>query len=181
MWPIEEIPHSDQVYRQVPPPDRIGKKSRRYPNEGHFSLAAEEKGLSVNWDKYVTVKSVFELISLRLNKKGNFTDYSGFKIYKFPVGLIKTFDRIADVEHDPVCKGNPAPPGTPNNRAHSLVLHDDDLEIRVKLSEYCRDNHSESHCDFPISTLENEINEMRENVTSTIYHQCKWPAVGDKG
>ncbi|MEX0686749.1 MAG: hypothetical protein WD267_04045 [Balneolales bacterium] len=177
-WPIEEIPHSDFVYRQVPPPDRIGQKPGKYPNAGHFSLKPDEKGLSVNWDKYVTLKSIFELISLRVNKKGNFTDYMGFKIFKFPVSLLKTFDKIADVEHDPDCRGNPAPHGTPNNRAHSLIMHEDDEEIRLKLSEYCRDNHSESYCDFIITTtLEDEIEEIRINGNSSFYHQCNWPAV----
>ena len=172
-WPIEEIPSEDFVTRQALPMERTGKRPRKFPKESHFKLRPGEDGLSVNWVKYLDTKSNFILLGLTHNRNGDYLDYSGFKIFKYSVKFLRSLDGVADVEHKPIYNGNPAPVGKPNNRAHAIVIYPDDEEIRMNLSDYCRENFDHSFCEFDISSLDQEINNLRERLNDTPYHIFK--------
>ena len=166
-WVIEEIPDIDFVLRQVPV-IQTGPSGRRVPNETAFKLRPGENGLSVNWEKYLDVKGNYILLGLTFNKNNTFIDYTAFKIFRLEVGYIRSVSGVTDVLHDPVFRGDPAPVGQPNNRAHSLIICDDDEEVRTKLSDYCRDNFDISDCKFKITSLKTEIEKLKQRLNDTI-------------
>lgn len=148
-WKIEIIPDIDFVLRQVPV-TQTAPSGRRVPNEAAFKLRPRENGLSVNWEKYLDVKGNYILLGLTFNNKNTFNEYTSFKIFRLEVGYIRSISGVTDVLHDPVFRGEPTLVGQPNNRAHSLIICDDDEEIRMKLSDYCRENFDISDCKFNI-------------------------------
>jgi hypothetical protein len=166
-WEIEEIPNDDFVLRHVHSDDRTGSKGRRYPNEAHFILEDGERGLSVNWDKYMDVRNNYILIGSTYNKNNRFIDYTFFKIFKFKVKNIRSIVGIRDVVHDPVFFGEHPKIGSPNNQAHSLILYEDDInngDVRMNLSDYCRNNFDTSYCNFDVSKLKEEINLLQKRL-----------------
>lgn len=169
---IEEIPDEDYVYRQVLTFSHLlnGKSPRRFPNETQFELRDGEIGLSVNWDKYITVQDNFILLGLTHNKLGEYLEYTSFKIFKFPVVFPKKIEGIKDVLHKPIFNGNPAPLGLPNNQSHSEIVYENDEEIWLKLSDYCESNFDDAFCKFKVSSLNQEINKLRAQLQNSKFH-----------
>ena len=170
-YTIELIPNESSVLRQVVVSQTYKELGRRIPNETHFK--PDPDGLSVHWDKYISVEDVYHLISISHNYKTppSFKDYTSFLVFRFGVSGLREIDGISDVIHDPVYKGNPAPVGQPNNRAHALVKYEDDEEIRVLLCDWVRDNYNECFCEMDIKTLRNEIEALRERLDDTKFHR----------
>jgi hypothetical protein len=171
MWPKEPIPDEDHVYRHCHYTDVIKEKRLRFPNEAHFKPYSD--GLSVNWDKKISLKQVFILLGLthKPNQNVDFKDYKQFQVFKFPIKLLRGIPGIESVEHDPVFLGNPSPKGKPNNPAHTLVKYPDDEEIRMTLSDYSRENSTETYCPFDVNSLNAEIEELRLRLPDVPYNK----------
>lgn len=172
MYPVEFIPDESYVFRQTVPRERTGNKNRRFPNESHFELREGETGLSVNWDKYMDVEKNYLLLSLTKSpKSGNFLDHSMFKIFKYPVRLFRSISKINSVKHVPIFNGDPSEVGLPNNRAHSEVCYENDIEICVKLSDYCNTSFDDSCCDFDVNSINDKVVELRNMLNDTPFHK----------
>lgn len=172
MYIAEFIPDESYVFRQTVPRDRTGTKKRKFPNESHFELREGESGLSVNWSEYMNVEKNYLLLSLTKNpKSGIFLDYTMFKIFKYPVSLFRSISKIDSVKHVPIFNGNPSDVGMPNNQAHSEVCYKNDMEIFVKLSDYCNTCFDDSYCDFDVSSVNDKVFELREMLNNTSFHK----------
>ena len=172
-WAVEFIPNENFVYRQSIPRDWIREEGtkRRWPNEASFVLKENELGLSVNWDKYISIKDNFLIIGLTQNTPGRFINPTAFKIFKFPVAFLRSIEEIKDVIHNPSYHGNPSPIGQPNNRAHSLVEYsDDDGFVRMNLSDYCNSNYIDCYCEFDVNSINEELEELRNRLNETPFH-----------
>jgi hypothetical protein len=167
------IENEDSIYRQASVfhlAKTPQQKKRRYPNESHF--VPDKDGLSVYWTKYIKLKDVFIIIGLSYVKDTEvYKDHTHFKIFKFPVSFVKAIEGILGVLHSPVYNGNPAPVGSPNIFSHSLVVYENDPEIRMKLSDYCRDNNDSSFCDFNVHSIDEEVKELRDRLNDTPFHK----------
>jgi hypothetical protein len=169
---IETIPDDCFVLRQTVPIERTGTKKRKFPNESHFELRDGEAGLSVNWDRYMDVEKNYLLISLTKSlNSGNLLDYSIFRIFKYPVSLFRGISKIEDVKHVPIFNGNPSAVGFPNNQAHSEVRYKNDVEIFVKLSDYCNTCFDDSYCKFDLSSINNRVLELRGMLNNNSFHK----------
>lgn len=172
-WQPLLIGNEDFVYRQVHVQALLklpASKKRRYPNETHF--VPDPDGLSVYWKKQIELKNVFITIGLSYKFNTNeFKDHTLFKVFEFPVAFIKTIEGISQVLHAPVFNGDPAPVGYPNIFSHSLVAYENDPEIRLKLSDYCRDNNNSSFCDFDVHSIDNEVGKLRDKLNDTPFHK----------
>ena len=167
-WQVEKIPGEDIVYRQVHILAAPKKEGRRIPNEANFSPDGD--GLSVHWNKYITIEGIYQILGLSYNAKNNYINFTQFKVYGFPINFVRSVSGINDVIHSPVINGNPAPVGHPNNRAHASVMYPDDEEIRLKLADYVLNNYQQSYCDVDVSGLSSEIQQLRERLNNTPYH-----------
>lgn len=170
-WEKETIPYEGIVYRQIFVAGIPKINGKRVPNEAHF--IPDPDGLSVHWSKYITIEQIYYIIALSFNKKGDYINYTSFKIYQFPISFLRDLEGIIDIKHDPVINGNPAPIGHPNNRAHTLVIYPNDEEIRLNIADFVRDYYDNSYCDFDIRYLENEIKVLRERLNDTEYHKIR--------
>ena len=167
-WPTEYIPDEDYVYRQVHIKNAPKINGKRIPDETNF--IPDEDGLSVHWDKYTTINDVYCVIGLSHNMKGGYKDYTGFKVFQFPVTFLRRLQGISGVIHTPVINGNPAPIGHPNNRAHASVILPNDEEIRIKLTDHVINNYINSYCDFDVTHFNIEIKQLRNRLNDTPYH-----------
>lgn len=172
--PNQIIPDKDYVFRQSVPRERTGTKKRKFPNESHFQLKDGERGLSVNWKRFITLEENFLLISITYSRKNIFLDHRIFKIFQYPVALFRNIKQIEDVIHSPEENGDPSPVGKPNNPSHSEVLYKNDIEIFVKLSDYCAENFEEAYCEFDVNSINEKAKELRANLNKTKYHRKDW-------
>lgn len=172
-WEALPIGIEDYIYRQAHVQILLklpANKQRRYPNETHF--VPDLDGLSVYWKNQIELKNVFITIGLSYKYNTNeYKDHTLFKVFEFPVAFIKTIEGISKVLHAPAFNGNPAPIGSPNIFSHSLVVYENDPEIRMKLSDYCRDNNDSSFCDFNVHSIDEEVKELRDRLNDTPFHK----------
>lgn len=159
-WKSEDIPNEAFVFRHV----HVNQRTGRIPNEAAFKLREGERGLSVNWDKYIDVKGCYILLGLTFSKTNTFINYTAFKIFKLKVENIRSIVGIEDVIHDPVFYGDPPPIGKPNNRSHSQILCSNDEEVRMNLADYCLNNFDISCCNFKVTSLDEEINILKQRL-----------------
>lgn len=170
-WEIEQIPDDQILYRQIIASKRKGNRPKKYPPESHFSLRDDEDSLSFNWDKYIDVIKNFKLIGITFSAKGDFLQYDGFVIYKYEVRFLKAIDKFNKLLHTPNFFGAPSPVGQPNNKSHVSLYYDvDDIGVRTQLSDYCQDNIDYCRCEFDVSSLKEEINQLRLRNNHTPYH-----------
>ena len=171
-YPIEVIPDDSHVYRQVLPHERkVGNKKRRFPSEYHFELRIREKGLSVHWDKYITVEKIYLLLSLTNNSNKKFLNHTAFKVFRYPVKFLRSIEKIEDVVHTPNFYGDPSPIGKPNNRAHADVLYQNDMEIFVKLRDYCDEEYDYAHCKFDVNSINEKVEELKSLFNDNEFHK----------
>ena len=167
------INDDDSVYRQAHVSRLIkteSSKKRRHPSESHFK--PDPDGLSVHWNKHITVSGVFHIIGLSYKiGKGEYKDFKCFEVFSIPVEYIRSLEGVQAVVHSPVFNGDPAPIGSPNNYAHTSLIYPDDEEIRLKLSDYCQFDYDNSYCPADFTILDEEINELRKRLNDTIYHK----------
>lgn len=168
---VEIIPDNAFVYRQILPHEWIGLKKRRFPSESHFELRPDEEGLSVNWDKYITVENNYILIALTKNSKDKFQNHTAYKIFRYPTELFRNIEGIEDLIHKPVFNGNPAPIGKPNNQSHSEAIYVNDPEILLKLSDYCNVEHETSFCKFNVNSINDRVKELKAMLNDTPFHK----------
>lgn len=175
-WLVEIIPNENFVYRQSIPRDWIKEEGtkRRWPNEASFSLRKNETGLSVNWDKYISVKDNYVIIGLTQSTAGKYLNHTSFRIFKFPVEFLRSIEEISDVIHDPLFNGNPSPVGQPNNRAHSLIEYsDNDGFARMNLSDYSNNNYDQCFCEFNVNSINQELEELKGRLDNTAFHRIR--------
>ncbi len=174
MWKVEVIPDNGNVFRRVPttPSHTIKTEGRRCPNESHFILKEGEEGLSVNWDKYITLKGNFILQALTYKHNQQvYCEYTGYIIFSFPIKELRRMEGIKDVFHRPVYNGNPANAGSPNNRSHSEIEYSNNLQARMDLVDYCNSNFDTSFCDIKVAEIKDEIEQLRKRLNDTPYHK----------
>ena len=173
---------TDLVYRQIPLNHLVksaSDKKKRFPNEAHFAPHAD--GLSVHWNAYCTVESIFKLIGIS-HKYGSldFKNPREYRLFSIPVIFLRSLDNVK-VEHSPVFNGNPAPIGTPNNYAHASVIYGiEEVEIRIKLRDYCSENYNISHSPIDFALLDPEIDELRSRLDNTPYHRLPFQLEPDR-
>jgi hypothetical protein len=167
------IPDTDFLYRQVHDQDLKqipGVEAGRFPKERHF--IPNEDGLSMHWHQYVSPEGVYHIIGLSFRgTTTTFKDPAKFKIVSIPVAVLRSIEQVSAVEHSPVFNGNPAAVGSPNNYAHSSVKFPNDEEIRLKLSDYCRDNHTNCFQQVDMQLIEREVQDLRSRLNNTLYHR----------
>jgi hypothetical protein len=165
------IPDEDEVFRQVHK-TKLDKETDRFPKESNF--IPDSDGLSVYWNAYCTITNIYEYIGISYrHKKTDYKNPKDFFLFKFLVGFIRKIDGVLDVKHSPVYNGNPSPIGFPNNFAHASIIYSDDVEIRLKLADYCNQNYDTSFCPVDFQYLEKEIIALRERLNDTPYHKGK--------
>jgi hypothetical protein len=169
MWAKEIIGNEDFVYRQCHFSEVIKKSGLRFPNEAHFK--PDEDGLSVNWNRKIDLPQNYILIGISRKVNGQFKNHTDFRIFQYPVRMLKSIEGIEAVEHDPQFHGNPSPVGKPNNPAHSLVKYEDEEHIRMNLSDYSRDNNNEALCVFNVNSLNVVIEDLRSRLNDTPFHR----------
>ena len=149
---------------------------RRIPASSHFALRAGETGLSVNWYPRIDPVTHYTLIAIQHNGSGVFLDPNSFRVYALPVDMLRQLDGIAEVCHDPVFNGDPAPVGHPNNPSHAEVIYTDqenNLDARLILSEYCQKHPEAYHYPFPDPGLDAAIEALRARNNDTPYHRVE--------
>ena len=134
MWEVEEIPDDSIVYVRIHK-DFISSKDN-LPKSAAFSNTPKDgNNLSCDWDKHCTAESSRELIAKQQKKDGSFKDHNLFFIWGLKVEKIrKEINPNQSVEHDPV-ENNPEIIGSPNNRAHSIIIGEkpNNAEFRVSI------------------------------------------------
>lgn len=173
-WPIEEFTEECVLFRHCHylKRERVSKKERRHPNESSFIMRPGEDSLSFNWSKFAGPEKSLIIIGLSFGSNGNYIQYKDYTIFGFSYSSLKTIEGIDKITHSPEFYGNPSDVGSPNNKAHSLVYFDnDDLRVRVNLSEYCKSNYDQSKRSVNFSSLEPELEELRKRLNDTEYHR----------
>lgn len=162
------------VFRQVPIQDLYPKEDhpQKYPKPSHFKPHSD--GLSVYWNQHIDAERVYNIIGLsyRTNKT-EYKDPIKFLVFLIPVAHLRSIEGITEVSHTPHYSGDPAPVGSPNIYAHASIVFLDDEEIRLNLSDYCRNNHASCHCKVHFPTIESNVNELRQRLDNTIYHRLQ--------
>ena len=168
-WEVKIIPNEDFVLRQVHILRTKDINGKKIPTEAAFSLRSSDlEGLSVNWERYITIKENYILLGLTFNSNKKFVDYTLFKIFKIQVQFIRSLENIEDVVHSPVFHGSLPPIGRPNNYAHSLIQGEIDEEVRMGLADYCMNNYEDSYCKYQVATLNTEINSLRQRLDEQV-------------
>ena len=134
--PIEVIPDKDWVFRNIHFSQyKKWTDSKRRPDESDFILRIDpatgqkETGLSVKWDKYCTVHSIFVNKGLGKTRNGKDVNPKDFKVVKLNVGDIRNIKLLTDEKIDVIHKPEP------NNDSHSEICCEDEDEIRLKLCD----------------------------------------------
>ena len=170
--PPEPIPDDSFLFRLVPvrQTDKIGKT--RFPKESHFVLREGEEGLSINWDKYIDHAGTLILQGLRFSYgTENYIDPTAYLVYKLSAKFLKENKSEKNLKHDPEYHGNPSPIGKPNNRSHSLFCYtNDDLALRVILSDYCQGNDSRCYLKN-FKEINAELEGLKQRLNDTPYHK----------
>jgi hypothetical protein len=154
----EYIPNEDHVFRNIRYSSWSKKPNKRRPIEADFILDDGEDGLSVNWDKYCDLEKCFILIGLIRTQRG-FLPIGDWKVIRFNVGALRGIalsdeKKVEDVVYDP----------KPKNNSHSLVLYENDEEIRVKLCEIVeRDYDKMVHKCPDYNKVQEKLETLREN------------------
>lgn len=169
--PPEPIPDESYVYRLVPVrhTDKIGKT--RFPKESHFTLREGEDGLSLNWDKYVDHTKTLILQGLRFSHgTEEYIKPGSYLVYKLPAKFLRKVKNEKSLKHDPEYYGDPSPLGKPNNPSHSLFCYtNDDLRLRVLLSDYCCSEGS--RCSLNFKEITDELDALKKRLNETPYHK----------
>lgn len=163
-YPEEVIPHEDDVFRQIH--KSLFKKSEyRFPSEGHFNLTDGERGLSVNWERYCKEQDNWILIGATFRPETEvYKDYQAFRVFRFNVGWLREIEKVINVVHDPIYHEELLI-GTPDNRAHSLILYNQiDEEVRRKLRNYVGTRDANIECRPDVTLLEPEIQSLQKRL-----------------
>ncbi len=175
-WPVQPIPDIAILTRHCPHRLRKGNKKRKFPGPDHFALRPDEEALSFNWCDYMTPQQHFMWLGLTYKKdQPAYLQPAAFKLFQYPVAVLRQMTGIQKIEHDPVYNGYPAPIGAPNNPAHALVCLDEanDEEVRLKLSLWVNDHYDTSAISWDIDSLETELQALRARGNATCYHQVE--------
>lgn len=153
---------------------RKGPKKRKYPAPNHFALRKGEQGLSFSWRKICNPGQHMTVLGLTHNKDGNFIRTKDFRLFQFELNFLRRLEGVASVEHDPVCNGNTAPVGKPNNPGHCQLFFNqpDDPEVRNHLSRYCQENLEHSSCTLNYDHIDSIVECLREKSNKTTFHKC---------
>jgi len=174
-WEKEEISEKDFLYRHCHylKRERISKKIKRHPNETSFILRDGEEALSFNWSKYADPERSYIVLGLTYsNSSENFIQYQDYTFFRYPYKHLSEIAGVSDISHDFLFIDNPSPVGKPNNRSHTAVsLDDDDLAIRVNLSDYVKDNYDECKCEVSLNDVQRVLTLLREKLNDTEYHK----------
>ncbi|MEX0966750.1 MAG: hypothetical protein WD077_05895 [Bacteroidia bacterium] len=166
---VKEIHEEHNVFRQVHFSDLVGPKKKRFPSEAHF--APDPDGLSVYWGQMINAMGVLITIGLSFKKDDTFKNPTEFKVLEFTVSYLRSIEGVLDLIHTPQFNGNPAAVGSPNIPSHASVRYGiEDLEVRVNLSDYCRENREEVFCSINANSVLEEVEQLRLRLNDTPYH-----------
>lgn len=170
---IEEINSGSFLFRIVGVKSTVKRDDkRRFPNEATFGLKPNEKGLSLNWNKYCCEKKSLIVKGLTKSKfePYKFIDISPNIVFKFPSEVL---EQCGELKHTPIYNGNPSPEGDPNNISHFELFHtgDDDLKMRLHLAQYCNEKYEESFCQIEMKKVILELDELKLQGNDTPYHK----------
>jgi len=124
----------------------------------------------------MTPQQHFMWLGLTYNKdQSAYLQPAAFKLFQYPVAVLRQMTGIQKIEHDPRCNGQPAPIGAPNNPAHASVYLDEpnDEEVRLKISEWVNEHYDASAISWDIEVLESELQALRDRGNATCYHQVE--------
>jgi hypothetical protein len=163
-----EINDGAFLYRQAHNNSLI--KGERYPNASLFSH--DPTGLSTNWNELATPEHAYHIIGLSYRfGKAEFKNCRQFSMFKIPVTLLKEIEAITKIHHTPVLNGNPAAVGTPNIYCHASIVYEDDTEVRLKVSDYCKENIDVCECLVDMDKVEQDILELRKQGDNNAFHR----------
>jgi hypothetical protein len=117
-------------------------KKLKVPSPSAFN----DRELSCDWDQHSTPLATRLLIGkefkTRNGKKVGRKNPDEFFICSFPVSSVLALDLHHTIRHDPV-QFFPKIKGTPNNRAHSLVISENwnektEVKIRASIARCCK-------------------------------------------
>lgn len=116
IWPKEQIPHNDNLFRRV----HFGQMNRDTKKVTPAGFSQKWPDLSCDWDKYSNVEAIRSLISQeeKTGKPGQKKNPDLFTICTLTVGLVVNLSDVEQVCHNPIQNEQ----GVPDNRAHSLIM-----------------------------------------------------------
>lgn len=119
MWRIEDINNYHCLYVRV---HKGNVKPDSSPTASAFVNTPKDGGnLSSDWCKYTSPEISRSLIGRQKNGKGEYKNPLDFYIWKFQVSALRLMDVKQIVVHEPFYQ-NPEIDGSPNNRAHSIII-----------------------------------------------------------
>lgn|GEM_PF-755549 len=142
-WPIEDIPHSDSLYFFV------HHSNVEYNHEDNAVL--KEAALtntplhgdnkSCDWSRYATPEQTRALLGRQYKtRKTEFKNPEAFFVFSHGLAswrdLHMRFRELPEqrVEHTPI-EEYPEPIGSPNNRAHAIIIGDkSEMKLRVEMA-----------------------------------------------
>lgn len=133
LWPIDTISDDSYLYCYVHKTQfdedfsPIARAFRNTPYKGGTDLSSD-------WDEYTTPSETLERLSLQKNNKGINKDPHDYGLVEFHVEKIRSEIKSQNVEHDPIQNHQ----YLPNNRAHTKIEGDKDVEIRLKMIDLCK-------------------------------------------
>lgn len=134
-WENESIPDTDKVYCFIHSLSNVNSKTGKPRAAAFHNTPKQGDNLSCDWEKYSTPHET----RLRIGKqfKTGTTEFKNpelFGVIEFKTGVLRMEDYRQKVEHNPIFN-HPEIIGTPNNRAHSIIIGEKDEEIRLKMVE----------------------------------------------
>ena len=135
IWNKELIRDTDKVYCFIHYQANVNPKTGRPRAAAFHNTPKQGDNLSCDWEKYSTPRET--QIRVGQQFRTGSTEFKNpflFAIAAFEVHVLRTEEYAQKVEHDPIYHF-PEIIGTPNNRAHSIIIGEKDEETRLKMVE----------------------------------------------
>ena len=134
-WENEPIPNTDKVYCFIHSIANVNPTTGKPRAAAFHNTPKQGDNLSCDWEKYSTPHETKTRIGQQFkNGTTEFKNSNLFGVVEFVTGILKTEEYNQQIQHDPIFN-NPEIVGTPNNRAHSIIIGEKDEEIRLKMVE----------------------------------------------
>ena len=133
IWEKELIPNSDKIYCFIHIQANVNLKTGKPRAAAFHNTPKQGDNLSCDWEKYTSPEET--RIRIGEQFKTGSTEFKNPNLYAvatFPVMILRNDEYAQKVEHDPVYNV-PEIIGTPNNRAHSIIIGEKDEETRLKM------------------------------------------------
>ena len=133
IWEKENIPNEALLYCYVYKTlvnIKTGKPIERAFRNTPFKTGTD---LSTDWNKYSTPTETRERLAKHPKTSGGFKNPKDYFIVQLPVQKIRTEIPSQTVNHDPIQND----PIYPDNRSHTIIIGEEDTEIRLKFGGIC--------------------------------------------